>query len=97
VRALPRARMIRATIDGPDDAADVYRLRLRRGEKLTADSRHTVRGTVCLAGLLEEDYSRLHRFGRKLRHVARRSGIYQLRLTPTAATRGSYRIAISPR
>ena len=96
-KGLPRTRVIRATLDGPDDPADVYRLKLRRGEKLTADSRGTVRGMVCLTAATQRALLASAPIGRKLRYVARRSGTYLLRLTPTAAKPGSYRLAISRR
>ena len=67
-RALPRARMIRATLDWRDDPADVYKLKLRRGEKLTADARGTVRGTVCFAAATQRA---LLARRRDLRHAQR--------------------------
>jgi subtilisin family serine protease len=96
-RAVPRARVIRATLDWRDDPVDVYRLKLRRGERLTAYSRGTVRGTVCLAAATQRPLLASAPIGRKLRYLARRSGTYLLRVTSKAATRGSYRLAISRR
>jgi hypothetical protein len=93
---IPAARAIRATLDWHDDPADVYRLVLRSGDRLTVSSDGSARGTVSARAVAStcKTPGASAFVGREFRYLARCSGTYLLRLTAKAGSRVTYRLAI---
>jgi hypothetical protein len=92
------AATIGGTLDWQDDPADVYRLVLRSGDKVSMNADGAARGAVSARAVAATCKARNAStfVTREFRYLARCAGTYVLRLTAKPGTRATYRLTIHP-